>query len=109
MRKWKKKNFRPIVLAARGFLVLIPPLPAIIWTAGHGMAFDATDAEQMQLQGALLTGDWPGFDTIERQHYLAAADLGDDADLRGLVAFLFACYGAGTPRIDSYPSRSGAA
>jgi len=81
--------------------------PAIVWTAGHGMAFDASDAEQMQLQGALLTADWPGFDTIERQHYLAGADLGDDADLRGLVAFLFACYGAGTPRIDSYPSRGG--
>jgi len=81
--------------------------PAILWTAGHGMAFDATDPEQMQLQGALLTSDWSGFDTIDRRHYLAGADLDSSADLRGLVAFVFACFGAGTPRIDSYPSRSG--
>lgn len=82
--------------------------PAIVWTAGHGMAFDATDPEQFQLQGALLTGDWPGFDKIERAHYVAGSDLGPDADVRGLVAFLFACFGAGTPHIDSYPSRTGA-
>lgn len=82
--------------------------PAVLWTAGHGMAFDATDPEQLQLQGALLTSDWSGFDTIDRRDYLAGADIGKDADLRGLVAFLFACFGAGTPRIDSYPSRSGA-
>jgi hypothetical protein len=81
--------------------------PGILWTAGHGMAFDATDPEQMELQGALLTSDWSGFDTVDRRDYLAGADLGNDADLRGLVAFLFACFGAGTPRIDSYPSRSG--
>lgn len=81
---------------------------AILWTAGHGMAFDATDPEQMALQGALLTSDWPGFDKIERSHYLAGADVAQDMDMRGLVAFLFACFGAGTPRMDSYPSPSGA-
>jgi len=82
--------------------------PAVVWTAGHGMAFDATDPEQAALQGALLTGDWSGFNTMQREHYLAGADLGPDADLRGMVAFLFACYGAGTPKIDSYPAASGA-
>jgi len=56
----------------------------------------------------LLTSDWSGFDTIDRRHYLAGADIDDAADLRGLVAFLFACFGAGTPQIDSYPTRSGA-
>lgn len=81
--------------------------PAVIWTSGHGMAFDATDPEQAALQGALLTGDWSGFNTMERKHYLAGSDLGSDADLRGMVAFLFACFGAGTPKIDSYPGASG--
>lgn len=81
--------------------------PAVVWTSGHGMAFDATDSEQIALQGALLTGDWTGFNTMNRTHYLAGSDLGSDADLRGMVAFLFACFGAGTPKIDSYPSASG--
>lgn len=81
--------------------------PAVIWTAGHGMAFDATDPEQMALQGALLTGDWTGFNTMNRAHYLAGSDLDAESDLRGMVAFLFACFGAGTPKIDSYPNVSG--
>jgi hypothetical protein len=81
--------------------------PAILWTAGHGMAFDSMDPEQRALQGALLTSDWSGFDLIDRQHYLAGEDIGEDDDVRGLVAFLFACYGAGTPQIDSYPTRAG--
>lgn len=84
-----------------------PSQPAIIWTSGHGMAFDSTDPEQPALQGALLTGDWSGFNTMKREHYLAGSDLGPDADLRGMVAFLFACFGAGTPKIDSYPGPSG--
>ena len=35
-------------------------------------------------------------------HYLTAADLDDDARVHGLIAFLFACYGAGTPAADHF-------
>ena len=36
--------------------------------------------------------------------FFAAADVADTADLSGLIAFLFACYGAGTPKLDDYPN-----
>ena len=33
---------------------------------------------------------------------MRAADIGDEARLHGLVAFLFACHGAGTPAFDQF-------
>src|SRR5262249_5844326 len=33
-------------------------------------------------------------------------DVGDDAQLLGMIAFHFACFGAGTPRLDDYPQRT---
>ena len=36
------------------------------------------------------------------EHCLTAADIGDVAQLHGLVAFLFAYDGAGTPAIDQF-------
>jgi hypothetical protein len=41
------------------------------------------------------------------EHALAAADVPDEADLAGMVAFLFACHGAGTPRYDDFTHRNG--
>ena len=35
-------------------------------------------------------------------HFLTAADLDDEASVHGLIAFLFACYGAGTPVSDHF-------
>ncbi len=37
-----------------------------------------------------------------RGHFFAAGDVGPEADVAGLVAFLFACYGAGTPALDDF-------
>ncbi|MCP4663846.1 MAG: hypothetical protein GY856_51335, partial [bacterium] len=57
-------------------------------------------------QGALLCQDWPGPQAwsgpIAREHYFAARDLPEEADLNGLLVFHFACYSAGTPEHDSY-------
>jgi hypothetical protein len=54
-------------------------------------------------QGALLCQDWPGVGAPTKpSHYLKAADLDDDARVHGLIAFLFACYGAGTPAADHF-------
>ena len=36
------------------------------------------------------------------EHFLAAADIADDANVNGLVALLFACFGAGTPDADQF-------
>jgi hypothetical protein len=75
--------------------------PAFLFTASHGMGWPQGDAQQ-QLNGALLCQDWTGFGTIKPEHYLTAANIPDDARLHGLVAFLFACYGAGTPAFDNF-------
>lgn len=84
--------------------------PAILFTASHGMLVGPGRPQQQAVQGALLCQDWPGFGTIKPNHYLAATDVADDANVRGLVAFLFACFGGGTPKVDQFildPSQLG--
>jgi hypothetical protein len=77
--------------------------PSFLFTASHGMGgWPKGDARQRPGQGALLCQDWPGFGRIKPDYYLAAADVEADARLQGLIAFVFACYGAGTPRYDPF-------
>lgn len=77
---------------------------AFLFTASHGVEFSPTDPEhQRQRQGALLCQDWKGErGEIPADYYLTGGDLSAESDLSGLVAFFFACYGAGTPRYDEY-------
>ena len=85
--------------------------PALLFTASHGLGFDADDPRQARHQGALLCQDWPGpkrwREPVPERFYLSADDVGDDSDVRGLIAFHFACFGAGTPRWDDYARREG--
>ncbi len=77
--------------------------PAFLFTASHGLGWPKGHALQQAQQGALLCQDWPGVGTRpESSHCLTAADLDDDARVHGLMAFLFACYGAGTPASDHF-------
>lgn len=85
--------------------------PALLFTASHGLGFPPDDPRQLSHQGSLLCQDWPGPEAwrgpIPARHYLAAEDLPDAAGPAGLVAFHFACYGAGAPRHDSFADNGG--
>ena len=87
----------------------------LIFTAGHGTCYYPNSRSLYDRQGALICQDWPGphwDDPLPRRFYLSANDLVEDADLGGLIAFLFACYSAGTPEFDSFslpPDRERAA
>jgi hypothetical protein len=84
-------------------------LPSFLFTASHGVGgWPKGDARERPGNGALLCQDWPGFGRIKPEHYLTGAEVGPDAQLRGLVAFVFACYGAGTPRYDNFLRKPGA-
>jgi hypothetical protein len=88
-------------------LELLRDPPALLFTASHGMGFPSGHAGQRDGQGALLCQDWAGpGHRIARDHYLAGDDLPPDGDLRGMIAILFACYGAGTPTRDEFTQRA---
>jgi hypothetical protein len=82
--------------------------PALLFTASHGMGFPLGNPRQLPHQGALLCQDWPGPGSgrISEDHYFSGDDLASDARLLGLLAFHFACYGAGTPRLDDFAHRA---
>jgi hypothetical protein len=76
------------------------------------MQLAAGKPNQQAVQGALLCQDWPGFGRIDPDYYFAATDVADDANVRGVVAFFFACFGGGTPRTDQFildPAKLGTA
>jgi len=95
--------------ATRGRLGdLLAESPAFLFAACHGLGFAAGDPEQRDCQGALVCQDWPGPGPqgIDREHYFAAEDVGEKSHVHGLIAFCFACYGAGTPHWDEFTRKT---
>jgi hypothetical protein len=70
------------------------------------MEFHKGDARQIPHQGALLCSDWPGPNNwrkaIPEEFFFSGEHLSSDKNLLGLISFLFACYGAGTPIHDEF-------
>lgn len=83
--------------------------PALVFSAGHGVHFDADDQRQAEYEGALVCQEWPGDQNpLRRDHYLTAEDVDPAPGSAGQIAFHFACFGAGTPCRDSFAHRSAA-
>jgi len=78
--------------------------PAILLTASHGMEFSQKNpARQKKYQGALLCQDWGGPGAkVKRNCYFAGEDIDSNANLLGMMAFVFACFGGGTPKFDQF-------
>lgn len=66
--------------------------PAVLLTACHGLRMPFGTSDQQDFQGALVCQDDP----------FTADDVPASVQLHGLIAFLLACYGAGTPTGDSF-------
>ncbi len=83
--------------------------PAFLFSASHGMGFTfnaAGNPRQRAEQGALICSDWPGAGPVQEAMRLSADDVPNDARLLGMIAFFFACYGAGTPQFDEFAIRT---
>jgi hypothetical protein len=77
--------------------------PALLFSATHGIGgWPSGHPDQRSRHGALLCQDWPGIGQVNKSQYFAACDLPADARVHGLVAFFFACFGAGTPKHDAF-------
>lgn len=75
--------------------------PGLLLISCHGKPLACGSSWQEDYQGALECQHTP-----EGGSLLHAGDLDPGTDLGGLVAFLFACYGAGTPLEDNFPFRT---
>lgn len=106
---WLIRSYVGVDASKDGLLALLSGTerPDVLFTATHGVGFPAGHDDQRGTQGALVCQDWPGpgRGTITPAHWFAAPDV-PDADLTGMIAVLFACFGAGTPRYDEFTRNS---
>jgi Peptidase family C25 len=76
--------------------------PAVLLSGSHGMVFSSEDKRLPQCQGALVCQDWAGFGQITEGDWFSASDLPADAAIHGMIHFLFACYGGGWEKFDTF-------
>ena len=85
--------------------------PTVLFTATHGAVLPSGEPLQERLQGALICQDWPGPVAWRKpfpdSFYVSGDDIATNAKVRGLIAFFFACYGAGTPQLDDFSHEEG--
>ncbi len=72
--------------------------PGLLLASCHGSYITPGHSTQEARQGALVCHS-----PSEEKILFSAADVPVDAELRGQIAFLFSCYGTGTPVIDNFP------
>ena len=76
--------------------------PSLLFTAGHGLDHRPGAADQAATQGALICQDWQRGLVPQRDEYLAGEDIDDRIQLTAAMAFCFACYSAGTPKLQDW-------
>ena len=106
--KWESSTYLDEDATKANFVGALEQRPALLLTASHGIGgFVPGSDDQRARQGALLSADWDGPGSLRPKDYVAASDLADTLELDGLIAFHFACYGAGTPQRDCFRHRDG--
>ena len=100
---WNKEHARKQELLR----LIAEETPDLLLAACHGKSFPVGHEHQPTHQGALICQDRPDEGASTEAHYVHAGDLAhlpaENRPLQGLIAFLFACYGAGTPLMDDFP------
>lgn len=81
--------------------------PALLFTASHGMGLGRGHPRQLADQGAIVCSDWFKDTPLTSAEWFAANDLDDSANVQGMIAVLFACFSAGTPRANSFRRADG--
>ena len=76
--------------------------PALLFSGSHGMAFRQDDPRLQERQGALVCQDWEGFGSIDQADWFSAGDLPVGAQIHGMIHFMFACYGCGWEKFDTF-------
>jgi hypothetical protein len=96
-----KENLRNI-FTGEAFSTGAPP--ALLFTGSHGLEVGAKyPADQRERQGALVSQEWLPGDRVGTDAFFAGADLPAEADLRGMIHVIFACFGGGCPEKDNFP------
>jgi hypothetical protein len=92
--------------ARLGELLGGPQTPSLLFTATHGAGFNQDDAFYPEHQGALVTREWPGPKAwrrrLKEEFFFSGEHVSDAAQLWGMIAVFFACFGAGTPRLNDF-------
>ena len=109
----RRRCWRPQAANAFPLLVVVPNVVKMNWAREAGIwtphRAAAGHADQRPQQGALVCQDWAGprAGSIARGQYFAGADVPDDAEVAGMFAFVFACFGGGTPARDRFAHTPG--
>ncbi len=81
-----------------------PETPDILFSVAHGLCYKKGHPLQKERQGGLVCREWPGpkaaATMVTGDMWFGAPDLGNNADLHGLIMFQMGCFTAGTPKLD---------
>lgn len=110
-KKWEvESRVREAATRAQLKEMLLNP-PTLMVTATHGGLPDRGSALVKSHTGALLCQDFQGRlgtgSAPPANCYFAARDVPPEADLRGSIFLIFACFGAGIPQLEDFLSFTG--